>query len=388
MRRRDVLDPEVERELIALDVALGDPGAAPESPEFDDLFAVARAVRAERPLPAERFAAELDAWAAAGFAAPSPRPARRRRPSRVAWPRLSRRALMPALGAAASLLVAVVVAASLLSSGEDGRAPTVGLPEPSSTTRGEAGGAQSLAAPSTTAPVPPGDVAPGRARRVERQASLVLTAPKDEVAEVSDGVIRATDEVGGIVQSSSVSSGDGQSGATFQLRVPARRLDDALARLSKLGHVRSRTQNSLDVTGSFVGARERLDAAAAERKGLLRQLARADTANETASVRARLRIVQSEIASARTSLRRIRVRTNYSTVSVTVQADGDSGASGGGAWTPGDAMEDAVRVLEVFAGVVLVALAIVAPVAVLGWVLVAAGRVVRRRRREQALSAG
>ena len=56
-----------------------------------------------------------------------------------------------------------------------------------------------------------------------------------------------------------------------------------------------------------------------------------------------------------------------------------------GAWTPGDAFDDAVRVLEVAAGVVVIAGAVLMPFALvwlLGWL---ARRAVVRRRRERAL---
>jgi uncharacterized protein DUF4349 len=403
MRRRDVLDPEAERDLATIDAALAGetvdpPSSGAATADSSQLVALARAVRAERPSATEGFAAELDAWAASGFAAASApasrRSARRARPpvlSRLR-PRFSRRMLLPALGAAASLLLALVIASSLVSGGdESGPSRPASLPEPASGGVADES-ARPLSAPSTSAPAPADDaLAPGRGRRVERQASLVLTASAGDVPDVADGVIRATDEVGGIVVNSSVSSGDdGRAGASFQLRVPTRRLDDALAKLSKLGHVRSRTQDSQDVTGSFVSARERLDESLAERRSLLRRLARADTANETASIRERLRIVRLDISSARAALRRLRVRTDFSAVSVTVDAARDGGGAGGsgGDWTPGDAMEDAVRVLEVFAGVALVTLAVLAPLGLLGALLTAGSRSLRRRRREQALSAG
>ncbi len=383
MRRRDVMDPEVERELAALDAALA-------GETVDELV---RAVRAQRPEIRQEFARELDARVEAGFGGAG----RGRR--RLSVVRVSRRTLMPALGAAASLLAALVVVASLSSGGEEMQPSPQNAPSPA---RG--GTAESLAEPSAKPPVTPeaGDrvvpeetlsatgVAPGAARRVERQASLVLTAPAGEVPEVSDGVIRATDEVGGIVASSSVSTGDdGRAGASFQLRVPTRRLDDALARLSKLGHVRSRTQSSQDVTGTFVSARERLDESLAERKGLLRQLAAADTRNETASIRERLRIVRAEISSARASLRRLRIRTDYSVVGVNVVAEGEGdGGAGGGNWTPRDAVRDAVRVLEVFAGAAVVSLAVLLPLGLLGLAAAAGARQARRRGRERALSTG
>jgi Domain of unknown function (DUF4349) len=307
--------------------------------------------------------------------------------------RWSPRMLLPAMGAAATLVLGLVVVLSLVGGGSGGDSSDVDATSPlapSSRQERRGGEAGSVAPMLPPVPRPDDDIAPGRARRVERQATLALETDSDEIGSVADRVVRVTDEVGGIVVTSSVSSADDdRGGATFSLRVPTRRLDDALARLSKLAHVRSRTQNSQDVTGAFVTAEERLDEALAERKGLLRALGRADSTNETASIRARLRIVQSEIASARAAVRRLRVRTDFSAVSVIIEPGSSAGGSTGGSsddsWTPGDAAGDAVRVLEVAAGVVLVAAAVLVPFALLGGLGVAAGRVVRRRRREQAL---
>jgi hypothetical protein len=393
-RPDDTLDPQVERELAALDAALA---GEPVDPDLAGLAELARAARAARPEISSEFAARLDERAAAGFPGPP------RRVGRVVGSlrglRASRRMLLPALGAAATVLVGLVVLASALnSSSDDNTLPATSGGRSPSQERTD-GGVGTTGAPSAQAgaePVPPGNddgFATGRARRVERQASLTLETASDKIGEVSDGVIRATDSVGGIVVTSSVSSGDeGRAGATFSLRVPTRRLDDALARLSRLAHVRSRTQNSQDVTGAFVSAQERLDAALAERQGLLRQLARADTPNETASVRERLRLVQSEIASARAQVRGLRSRTDFSAIAVTIEPGSSGGVVGssgdGGAWTPGDAVGDAVRVLEVFAGVAVVGVAVLAPFALLGFGAGFAARGVRRRRREQALEAG
>ncbi len=398
MRRpEDTLDPMVERELAALDAALA---GEPVDPDLAGLAELALAARAARPVISSEFSAALDGRAAAGFPRPPRRVDRVAAPLRGLRSRASRRMLLPALGAATTLLVGLVVVASVLNSSSDDKGvnPASGRPELSQQRSG--GGESAAGAPGTSGavaePAPPaGDdrLATGRPRRVERQASLTLETAADKIGDVSDGVIRATDAVGGIVVTSSVSSGDsGGGGATFALRVPTRRLDDALARLSKLAHVRSRTQNSQDVTGAFVSAQERLDAALAERKGLLRQLARADTPNETASIRARLRLVQSEIASARAQVRGLRTRTDFSAVSVTIEPGDSSGGVGGGgddgAWTPGDALNDAVRVLEVFAGVAVVGVAVLSPFALLGLGAGFAARGARRRRREQALEAG
>ena len=85
----------------------------------------------------------------------------------------------------------------------------------------------------------------------------------------------------------------------------------------------------------------------------------------------------------RTLLRRVR----YATVDLSVTASARRGAAAapGGPWTPGDAWHDARRVLEVVAGVAIVAVAVALPWVLLGAAAVAAARALRRRRREAAL---
>ena len=107
------------------------------------------------------------------------------------------------------------------------------------------------------------------------------------------------------------------------------------------------------------------------------------TVNETESIRARLEIVSREISSARRSLRRVNNQANFADVSVQLvprSSDVDEGA-----WTPGDAFDDAVRVLEVGAGVLVIASAVLLPIALV-WLLAWLGRrTAVRRRRERAL---
>jgi hypothetical protein len=69
---------------------------------------------------------------------------------------------------------------------------------------------------------------------------------------------------------------------------------------------------------------------------------------------------------------------------VNVAVEGN-GHKSGGAWTPGDAANDALRVLEVTAGVLLIVLAVALPLALLGGAAGLAARSARRRRRESAL---
>jgi hypothetical protein len=241
--------------------------------------------------------------------------------------------------------------------------------------------------PITVPPAPGGDPRSDsrRARRQERSATMTLAAPPRDIEDVADGIVRVTDAVGGYVASSSVASGAGAGGA-FELRIPSARLPRALADLSRLAHVRERTQATRDITAEAVSARDRLREARREREGLLRALARATTLNETQSIRARLRIVNGRIAAARAALRRVDNRAAYASLSVRLIADRRAVAGPpDGRWTPGDALRDAVRVLEVAAGIALVGLAIALPLGLLAALGLAAARVAGRRRRERAL---
>ena len=175
--------------------------------------------------------------------------------------------------------------------------------------------------------------------------------------------------LGGFVQSSSVSS---QQGGALDLRVPSDRLEQAIQRISRLGRVRELQRRSVDITANVVSARERLADARAERKSLLEQLANAVTVNETESIRARLEIVSREISRARRSLSRVNNEANFANVAVQLvpRAGSDDDA---GAWTPGDAFDDAMRVLEVGAGVLVIASAVLLPFALI-WLLAWLGR--------------
>jgi len=331
----------------------------PESAEL------ARLVRDARPRPREAFTAALDARVAAGF--PREKKRRRRLPS-LPRPRV----LYPALGLAATAIVALVLATSLLGSG-------VGTGTPSDIRPAD----HALVEPTPT--IPQGESLVPQ-RKVERSALLDLATGAGDLDRVADGVVRATDASGGFVASSQVDAGATGGTAHFDLRVPTDRLDATLAVLSRLGHVRSRSQSTDDVTGAVVSARERLSDAKAERRALLRALGRARTSTQAEAIRARLRLARTEIASARGDLHALGRRTAFSSVSVTLSARG-GGTSGGGSFGPDDALNDAIRILGAVAGGLLVALAVLLPVAALVALVWLGARTLRRRSRERALDA-
>lgn len=391
MSRRDrtPLPPDVARELAALDAALaGDP----VDPDLADLGELAVQVRDARPRPDAGVVARLDERAAAGFA---PRPSAR---SSRAHGRLA------VSFVAASLALAAIVGVAVLGrDGGDRSGIVATAPVPAETTTGDVLTDERSASSESAAPVAPKaapvpgtstGAAPGGAttdapaRSVERAATLRLAVLPGGLDDVASGVLQTTDALGGYVVSSSVESRGSRGSASFDLRVPSARLQTALARLSRLARVRSRTQSSLDVTGSVVAVRTRLDALQAERRGVLRQLAAATTPAETARARERMRVLDVRIARAQAARAALRRRTAYSTINVEVTtrrpaAGATTGSSG--SWTPGDALHDAVRVLSLALGAALVALAALLPLGLLGVAGYGAWRLTVARRRRHAL---
>jgi hypothetical protein len=375
MRRRDVtLDPAVAAELEALEAALaGDLAAEPE------LVALVGDVRAQAPVMAPEFRGRLDRRVERGFERQLPRR------------RFQLRPLIPALGVGGCVLaaiVAVVLGAGAGTDDSDSGSAGGGIAAPLSSTQGESADSAKSSGGAGSSSATPAPAAPqARSRRVERSTRLELTTT--DVQKAADGVVRATQAAGGFVQSSQIATGDERSTASFVVRVPTSRLDDALARLSRLGHVKSLQQSAQDITGSYDSASARLAEARAERRGLLRALAKATTAQEISSLRARIADNRSELQRYQREFNAVRNRADYATVGVDVSATKrkQAAAPSGGSWTPGDAAHDAVRVLEVSAGVALIALAVLVPLGLVGAAGGFAALALRRRRREAALSA-
>jgi len=427
------LDPQIAAELEELERALaGAPNADPV------LSALVRDVRADAPVFDGPAREALDARVAAGFGAggegaPAPR---------AAW--LSRFSpsgalFRPALGVAATALLGIAIATATLTGDDgtttlrDGDRSVAALPQEAAAqedsagtgtavTNGLAAGgtvgeeaatpqvrresaspvAKSVAPTSTAAdsatPFIAGTAAPspsdpgrlGGTRRVERSAELTLSTAPDEVQSVADDVVSTVQALGGVVASSRIATSDDGGEAFFDLRLPTARLDRGLSQLSKLAHVAGLSQNSDDITGAFVSTADRLKDARDERAALLKALGRATTDRQISSIKARLADSRRRIASIEAELRGLRARTDRATVALTIRGDGTprSGEDdGGGAWTPGDAARDALRVLEVAAGVAVIAAAALVPLGLLGLLGLLTARTTRRRGRERALDA-
>src|SRR3954469_3840357 len=307
----ETLTPAMIRDLAALDAALA---GEPVDPDLADLAELTALLREERPDADPSFARALDDRVKRGFprgltgarAVPAPHGAARLR----VWLSAHR----SPLALAGVALVAVVAGLSQVphwidDSGDGGGSvSTASKPAPGVDSGESSSGADQRAGPESgganTAPAPATRSGGGSPRTdsrgtrfVERSASITLGARPQDLDDVADGVVRVTDSVGGFVGSSSVTSGQE---ATFELRIPSAQLQRALRDLSRLAHVRERTQSTEDITSSVVSARDRLQDARAERASLLRRLSRATTDERARELRSRLRIVSHQIAVAKT----------------------------------------------------------------------------------------
>jgi len=289
----------------------------------------------------------------------------------------------PASGSTMSADVPASEELSEDSMGSSGAAPTA--EEKSAPTRSGADSdfSDESAQPSTPAAAAP----PTRDRAVISSAELMLSTTPDKVAGVNDRAIQVVDALGGYVETSSVSTSGRNASATLTVKIPSAKLDEGIARLSRLAHVKSRTQQAQDVTDQRSALEAAVRDARADRDGLRARLAKATTDKDRTRLRAQLDRATRRVTQRQRRVAELNHEVSYASVELAIEGDRRSGAGAppAGRWTPGDAIGDAVRVLEVIAGVLVIALAVVLPIVVIGILAALAGRVVTRRRRERAL---
>jgi hypothetical protein len=261
--------------------------------------------------------------------------------------------------------------------------PTRASGEKSSSQGAEAGA--SGAAGSAVASTPAASSAASSSGRVQQLgASITLTADPDEVQTVADRVSRLTASEGGFVRSSHVNEEEQAGEATLTLSLPSAKLSAALASLGRLAPVRSESQSLQDITNTYDEARQRLNDVTAERQALLRALARASTEGQIDSLRARLAQNGGAIAQARAALGTVSRHASTAEVEVTVVGDKNASSEG---LTLHRGLHDAGHVLTVTLVVLLIAAAVLVPLALVIVALAAGRRTWRRHQRERVLDA-
>jgi Domain of unknown function (DUF4349) len=226
---------------------------------------------------------------------------------------------------------------------------------------------------------------------VVQGAQLNLTAAANRVDDVAQEIYNLIGQVNGIVQNSSVTQGGPGGNASFQLSVPSGSLGQTMTALSSLNYAQvvSRTDSSQDITDQYGAANRALADARALRTSLLKQLANAVTTEQVDSITAQIHDAEASISSDQARVNGLNHQVNYSQVYVSVQAKAvpPPVTHGSGGFTIGEAAHDAGHVLTVVAGMALIALAALTPIALVVALAWWVGVALRRRRREQALDA-
>ena len=407
------MDPEVAAALDAIDATLA--GEAVD-PQYAELAELALLLADDRPAVDPVFAHTLDERVAGRFGGAA-RGAEQERPSRrFTWSGWLAGGV--ALTTLAAAVVAVFVclpgidhagstspssspassgvssaASSAVGSASSGNSASGAASESASPHRASSGAAASrAAAPAATSPSGQTPQPQSNGRKTIQSAQLNLSTSPSRVDDVAQEAFNVIGQENGIVNRSSVTqTGSADGNAFMQLSVPSSALAPTMTKLSQLTYARvaSRTDNSQDVNNQYVQAKRRLADAQALRTSLLKQLANAVTTEQVDSLKAQIRDAERSISSDESSLAALNRRIAYSNISLTIFAGAQPPVTpthhGSGGFTLGKATHDAGRVLVVVAGVLLIGLAVLLPVAVIAGLAWWVGGMVTHRRRERAL---
>jgi hypothetical protein len=351
--RRAEPGPDVLATLEAVDATLA---GEPVHPAFADVAELALLVSAERPAPEPEFARKLDGRVEQRFKPAAPAEtvqARPRRLRRLSW------SLAPVTGLAALVAVVVVLPSGGGGSSVSSSSAVRSAPHAQSLQPKHSPGTASRAQKIPSAPLSRGNIpaptfglhVPNSGRKQVQSSQLTLGALPKRIDTVAQEVFNVVGEQNGFVDSSDVTAGGVGGYAHFQLSVPSVSLPQTMSALSSVAYAKvlQRTDSVEDVTSQYRNAVRHHDKKA-------------------------IKALQQKIA--------------FSQVTVNVQAEALAPAVHRPPHQSGfipDAAHTALHVLTVIAGVALIALAVLVPlalVAALAWWVTAA---FKRRRREQAL---
>ena len=395
---RDELNASELAELAALDRILA---REPVDEEHLELAALVDSVRAGAPRMDREFAARLDAQIAQRIA--------RKRRLPLARPSMRRLAFASGGVVAAAVALTIVISGGLLNGGSTNLRPPSGsqFATPKSTTPNDLARGRTLAPTGTTTAFGSGGVTgssatgvahapsaavngaasqggPAGPRLVQRGSTLTLATSIATMQAVANQVVAATEQQGGVVESSDVNIQGPSSYASFSLRVPSGRLGSLIANLSALASVRALTQSTVDITDGYNQETARLADSVAERAALLKKLATAATSADAASIQQQIDALGHRIAAEHRAIDTLLNEGHTATLQVNVVR----GASAGHSSTPGplsSAYHKALHALEEILAIALIALAIVLPFALSALALWWAAASLRQRARERAI---
>lgn len=367
--RKRRIDPEVEREISVIDLAVanGDAGH-PEDAELTDF---ALKLRGTRVLPDTGEIVRLDARIAEAQSSAKPATAKPARRSRT-------KIAVATVGGCFVLAMVGIGVATIEPPGGDDSLPSFATGGDSNSlgiTEAESQPETSEQFREKSAPLTQED---SSARVETRTTNMKLAVPESDVADASDEVIAATDRYGGYVSRSTVSRREPFSRASLELMIPAAEYQDALASISGLGNVRERFQETEDITVPYRRAESSLDRAVKTRDRLSRQRRAATTDAERNALTIRLRRAIRNVAAERQQLNALERQVSF--VAMGILIVGDDAAANAGETTIEGAWRIAQDLFTKVIAALIVALAVLLPFAILGGIGYATARQVRRRR--------
>jgi Domain of unknown function (DUF4349) len=156
---------------------------------------------------------------------------------------------------------------------------------------------------------------------VVKTASLEVQVAKGDFDQSFQTALQVAGRYGGYVESSSTSGTRIHSGS-ITIRVPSTAFDRAMADLTGLGTVRSRSVSGQDVTNQYVDLNARLRTWEAQEAVLLRLMKRATSVEATLRVQSNLQDVQFRIEQIKGQLRVLENQTELATIDVAMHEPG------------------------------------------------------------------
>jgi hypothetical protein len=148
-----------------------------------------------------------------------------------------------------------------------------------------------------------------------RTAALRLEAP--DVPAAHRRATQVASSVGGYVEASQIYQ-SARAESSLTLRVPVRKLEEALERLRELGRVSFETSDSEDVTGQHADIGARLKALRAEEQGYVEMLSSSRRVSDSLEIRSRLGNVRQTIESLESQQAALKDRAAMSKIELTL----------------------------------------------------------------------
>ena len=258
---------------------------------------------------------------------------------------------------------------------------TTTTPSSDATTAPELKAGAPPAAADATAPAP----TTGRATRYSAQLTLQVK-DVDGLSGATQQALQITRDLGGYVVSVSYATSDtGVSALT--LKVPTAKVQDALVRLTGLGKIVSQQVQIDDLQGQVDELTKRETALRGQIARLSARLADPDLDAQTrATLEARRDAARSELAQVRTTRAQVNAEARYATIQLTLQTS-ESAAVVPVPSRWDNAIDRAGEILVAEATIVLYALVILGPFALLALLIWLGRRGLRRRQEAELLSA-